>query len=260
MVSHPQDAELINVKDFSALIGSMSYVTHSIPIVATALSYSGARQSRPLHRDYRYLLHTLGYLRDHADEGLTLMTVAHLNKPLRLYIHVDASYLGHSVLDSTAHHGFYFAFNTFGSFHCRSLKQRLVVTSSNQAEAKALQGCIVELFYITHLCSDLFIQLEPESIIYEDNLVLIDLTTDGAAEKHSRHYLSTLRFIQQYISSKDIKLIHIDSNFNPADALAKPTFGSDFLYKSQRILGVANDTTALIPAPLPSRSNALRPY
>jgi hypothetical protein len=77
MVSHPQDAELINVKDFSALIGSMSYVTHSIPIVATALSYSGARQSRPLHRDYRYLLHTLGYLRDHADEGLTLMTVAH---------------------------------------------------------------------------------------------------------------------------------------------------------------------------------------
>jgi hypothetical protein len=260
MVAHPTDNDSVEMKSFSGLIGAMSYVTHSVPVIATSLSYSGARQSRPSNRDHRYLLHTLGYLRDHLDQGLTLMTCGHRNQPLRLYIHVDASFLAYTAVDSTAHHGFYFSFDTFGSFHFKSQKQRLVATSSNQAEAKALQACIIELLYINHLCRDLLIDLEPETIIFEDNLILIDLTTNGAAEKNSRHYLSTLRFIQQYISSKHIRLVHIDSNYNPADALAKLTFGSDFLYKAQRIMGIADDSTQLIPMPPPSRPNAVRPY
>ena len=233
------------------LLGALLYVTHSRPDIMTAVSYAATKSASPTTSDFHNLLHIVDYLRNTADHGHILMK--HTIDPLTLNCYVDAAYLPHS--DSKSHTGYYLSFGTVGAFYCKSSKQTLVATSSTHAEAKALYSLITDVLYVIQLCHDLQEPLQLPAHIYEDNLSVIQLSDDGIFKK-SKHYLMTINYLKEAIEAGTIKLIHIDTNLNPADALSKPLSGPPFIYKTKQFMGYAPDEPSL-PTPLPKRRKPL---
>lgn len=237
----------IDTKFYLHLLGALLYVTHSRPDIMTAVSYAATKSSSPTQSDFDNLLHIVDYLRNTPDRGHILMK--HPSEPLSLYCYVDAAFLPHS--DSKSHTGYYLSFGTVGSFYCKSSKQTLVATSSTHAEAKALYSLITDVMYVVQLCKDLKQPLHSPATIYEDNLSVIQLCDDAHLKK-SKHYLMTINYLKEAVELGAIKLIHVDTNLNPADALSKPLSGPPFIYKTKQFMGYEPDE-AHLPPPLPKR-------
>ena len=229
------------------LLGALLYVTHSRPDIMTAVSYAVTKAASPTMSDFNNLLHIVDYLRNTADHGHILMK--HPIDPLTLNCYVDAAYLPH--YDSKSHTGYYLSFGEVGSFYCKSSKQTLIATSSTHAEAKALYSLITDVLYVIQICNDLKEPLQLPAHIYEDNLSVIQLSDDGIFKK-SKHYLMTINYLKEAIEAGTIKLIHIDTNLNPTDALSKPLSGSPFIYKTKQFMGYEPNELPL-PAPSPKR-------
>ena len=245
------DSTPIDPTIYLHLLGALLYVTHSRPDIMTAVSYAATKSVSPTTSDFDNLLHIVDFLRNTADQGHILMK--HPIYPLTLNCYVDAAYLPHS--DSKSHTGYYLSFGTVGSFYFKSSKQTLIATSSTHAEAKALYSLLTDVLYVIQLCLDLQEPLELPANVYEDNLSVIQLSDDGIFKK-SKHYLMTINYLKETIEAGTIKLIHIDTNLNPADALSKPLSGPSFIYKTKQFMGYEPNESPL-PAPLPKRRKPL---
>ncbi len=131
-----QDKESFEQCEYLHLIRMLSYITHSRPDISTALSYAATKNTNPTIQDFEELLLVVDYLWQMKEKGLILHPAQEKNAPLKLICHVDALYLAHS--DAKSHTGYCLSFGNFGSFYSKSLKQKLVATSSTHAEIRAL--------------------------------------------------------------------------------------------------------------------------
>jgi hypothetical protein len=128
--SENRNNNILLKKKFLHLLGTLiMYATKSRPDIKFATSLAATKSSNPTHQeDYQQLVHIMKYLYDTKDLGLALHPVESCNDPLQFYCYVDASYILHP--DSTSHTGYLITFEKSGSFFSKSMKQKLVATSS----------------------------------------------------------------------------------------------------------------------------------
>ena len=232
----------ITTNEYQQLLGTLMYLTKSRPDIQTSISFAATHAKNPTLENYLDLLKLVAYIERTKDYGLIIQRYDyHLNEPLQLICHVDASYLTHE--DSKSHTGYTLSFGTVGTFYSKSSKQSLVSTSSTHAEARALYTLLQDIIYVISICQELNIDLKLPVIVYEDNYPVVQLTNNLAPKaKKCKHFLMLLNFIKEQIEYGIIDVRHIDTDDNIADILTKLLTGSPFKTKADKLLGHTHTT------------------
>ena len=116
--------------------------------------------------------------------------------PLTLIYHVDASYLAHK--DAKSHTGYCMSLGRFGSFYAKSMKQKLIATSSMHVEIRALFTLVLKIILTVHLREEIGRPITLPAIVFEDNQLVIDLSKMlGVKITRSKHFLMIIEFIRE---------------------------------------------------------------
>jgi hypothetical protein len=222
----------ITYHDYMHLVGKLNFLLKSRPDIKLAVSYAATKSTTHTNNDYKNMLDIVSYLSETTDLGLTLYK--HIGNPLTIYCYVDASYLLHS--DSMSHSGFTISFGPTGSFISKSKKQKLIATSSMHAEARAVYLLIQTLINIYVILIELQLPIQLPITVFEDNEALIYSTTNSTVKnKKCRHFIMLVNFIKEQVQHNLIQFYKVSSIQNTADLLAKPTIGSDFQNKRNKL-------------------------
>ena len=226
----------VNPKEYLHLLGMLMYVTHSRPDIASALSYAATKSSDPTTTDFESLLEIVDYLWSTRDRGLIMHASDGENQDLQLICHVDASYLSHS--DARSHTGYCLSFGHIGSFYSKSIKQKLVTTSSTHAEIRALYTLVLDIIFVVNMCDEVGRPISLPAVVFEDNQPVIDLskTLHGKITR-CKHFLMLVSFVREQVENGLIELRKIRTEENMADILTKAVDGSDFETKALKLLG-----------------------
>ena len=122
--------------------------------------------------------------------------------------------------------------------HWFSRRQKLVVTSSAEAEYIALGEAIKELLWCHSWLSEVFGENAIGTmVVYEDNKAAIQLGQHSdMISQRTKHIDVRYHFLRQHISSGKITLTWIPSKEQLADILTKPLQGGTFRYICDKII------------------------
>jgi len=109
-----------------------------------------------------------------------------------------------------------------------SKKQPTVSKSSTEAKYHALSSVTSEIVWLSKLL--LYFEVDVLSMmLFCDNKSAISLASNPAHHERSKHIETDQHFIQEYVQSKVVKLVHVKSQHQVADVFTKtlpgPIFG-----------------------------------
>lgn len=103
-----------------------------------------------------------------------------------------------------------------------SRKQKLAALSTTEAEYISVTEATKESLYLNELVGDLFECGEQKVTIYNDNESAIKKAFTPNFSTRTKHMGVRKQFVRDCIESGLIDLVHIKSEFMPADILTKP--------------------------------------
>jgi hypothetical protein len=185
---------------------------------------------KPTDQDFKKLSKIIGYLSSNDNNCLTFRSSS--NSKLELY--VDASFNIHE--ETEGHTGM--AIRFFGNMiYFKSIKQRLVVKSSTEAELVALDEAATFAAWMKEFLSELPLPSEIKPIIiYQDNKSTITMANAGKGNfKRSKHIANRYFWIRQFIVSGEIKIVYVPTDEMLADFLTKPITGQRFYHLRDKL-------------------------
>jgi hypothetical protein len=225
----------ISTHTYLHLLGQLMYLTRSRPDILTAVSFAATHSVHPTQHHYNQLLHIVNYLGQTQDKGLILKSFSDKQDLYQLYCYVDASYLIHP--DGKSHTGYNLSFGSTGTFYCKSIKQRLVSTSSTHAETRALYTLVQDIIFIITLCQEISFPIKIPALIFIDNYPLYQLSNELASGmKKCKHFIMLIAYIKEQVEQHFISVNKISTHDNPADILTKPIIGKEFHKKANLLL------------------------
>jgi hypothetical protein len=215
------------------------YLTNSRPDIMTAVSYCSTKSSHPTQGDFKKLLKIVAYLRQTPDYGLTIYPRQQDDDDsIHLIAYVDAAFMSHD--DASSHTGYTISLGSVqprSFFYSKSVKQKLVATSSTHSEIRALYDLVVQLVFMVTLFQELQRPIKLPVTIFEDNQPAIDLVTNttGRVGK-SKHYLMIINFIKEQVEQGIVKVKKVPTNENIANVLTKLINSSEFYTSFYKIM------------------------
>ena len=192
--------------------------------------------SNPTLRHYDYALQVIDYLNTTKDlvikykapEGATALTIdmfatsASTGSPnLGLHGYSDAAFADSHDRKSTSGYVFMLA---GGAICHRSVKQRLVTTSTTEAEYVALTYAAKEATWLHRLLRQLSYGSDDTRpiLIYGDNEPSIKLLRSEGHSERSKHVDIYYHYIKDRVQDGHLKVKHVRTTAMAADGLTKP--------------------------------------
>jgi hypothetical protein len=100
-------------------------------------------------------------------------------------------------------------------------KQNTVALSSTEAELYGESSAAQDVMFETNMLDEMLGKAVRPSIVYGDNMGAIFLARNLAVGQRTKHIGIRTRFITNLVESKQIKMEHVRSENNPADAASK---------------------------------------
>ena len=215
--------ELADPKLYREMIGSLIYVmTGTRPDLCYAISLLSQFMSRPKKVHLGLAKHVLRYIKGTLDYSLKFRKS---DEMLNLIGFCDSDW-GNSE-DRHSVSGYVFKMCNDGSpISWRSQKQRTVALSTCEAEYIALASATQEAKFLYQLYIDM-IQASSEKLvnsvnIYVDNQGAISLARNPVHHKRTKHIDIRYHFIRGEVQKGFVKLTHVPTEVNIADAFTKP--------------------------------------
>ena len=179
------------------------------------------------------LMKVLNYVRATKDTGVRLNF---LDPTLVAYC--DASFGVHT--NGRSHTGIYITVGDAGGpVLVKSSMQKLVSTSSTEAEMIALVAAVQRVLPLRTLLLELGIEFDCCVKIYEDNKSCIAIAEAGAGTSGQRkHFRVKYFFIKELIQERVIRIVHCPSAEMIADLCTKPATGPQFRRKRATLLNI----------------------
>ena len=223
--------------EFHSFVARALFAAHRTrPDALLAISFLTKRVLTPTIEDRYKLRRLLQYLNATKTDCLTLR--CHLPPRIRLY--ADSAFGVHP--DYKSHSGVCTTLGQ-GMFYAKSTVQKLVTTSSCQAElaavSKGLQQGIFATIFITG-------QGYPHApmLVYQDNMSTIKLIENGKSTSELTRHISIGYFwAHDLIRRGIITVTHCPTEDMIADLLTKPLQGSIYTHLRQMLMG----TNAITP-------------
>jgi histone deacetylase 1/2 len=183
--------------------------------------------------DMKVLNKILAYLSRTAEDGITITAT-----DLQTVAFFDAAFAVH--LDRKSHNG-HLVFAGSGAnkvpIHWRSTKQKIVTTSSTEAELVAVFDGLDFLIWFRRVMG--FLRVPQETgVIYQDNTSTITMAFmgRGSSASNTRHIDTKYFFIQQFIEDGTFKIDHMPRENMLADFFASPRIGQAFRRMRDKIM------------------------
>lgn len=182
-------------------------------------------QPRTLHwEEVKRLLH---YLAGTANKGMFFAA----SSPLTLHAYSDADWAGNR--DDFTSTGAYIVYLGRQPISWSSKKQTGVARSSTEAEYRALTSAAAELKWLTSLMSELGLKSSEIPVLYCDNVGATYLLANPVFHSRMKHLALDYHFVREQVQAKKLRVAHISSTDQLADALTKPLPRLRFLDRSR---------------------------
>lgn len=211
------DETLNGSEPYREAIGSLlSLATISRPDISFAVNYLSRFSNKPMASHWKMLKHMFRYLKGTIHHGIFF------NRDTKLIAYTDSDYGGDTL---TGHSTSGILIIRGGPIVWYTKKQRLVATSTAEAEYRAAVSSIDDICWIRRLGNKLGI-LNPDkpTELNVDNQSAIHMllnTHEGKITKGKKHIDIPRKFIQQHIGTT-VTLKHVRSSEQLADILTKP--------------------------------------
>ena len=105
-------------------------------------------------------------------------------------------------------------------FYSKSVKQKLVATSSTHAELRALYDPVTNLIFLKHLMDELDVEILLPILVHEDNQPAIDLVSSTTSRvRKSKHYLMFIQFLREQLNEGLYRLSKVSTDKNISNVL-----------------------------------------
>ena len=109
-----------------------------------------------------------------------------------------------------------------------SKKQNTIARSSTEAEYRTVASTAAELNWVCFILTDLGVQLKTIPVIYCDNVGATQLCSNPIFHSRMKHVAIDFHFIRDQVQSGSLRVAHVSSKDQLADALTKPLPRSTF--------------------------------
>ncbi|XP_019087595.1 PREDICTED: uncharacterized protein LOC109127409 [Camelina sativa] len=207
---------LADAKTYRMVIGTLQYLAFTRPDIAFAVNRLSQYMHQPTTDHWQAAKRILRYLVGTTSHGIFIRS----DCLLTVHAFSDADWGGDkSDCISTNAYIVYFG----GSpILWSSKKQRSVARSSTEAEYRAVANTASELQWICSLLSELGITLSAAPVIYCDNMGATYLCSNPVFHSRMKHIAIDYHFVRGYIQSGALRVSHISTHDQLADALTKP--------------------------------------
>ncbi|KAK0587534.1 hypothetical protein LWI29_024523 [Acer saccharum] len=103
-----------------------------------------------------------------------------------------------------------------------SKKQNTIACSSTEAEYRYVAAIAAELNWVCFLLTDLGLTLSTAPVIYCDNVGATQLSSNQISHSRMKHVAIDFHFIRDQVQSGSLRVAHVSSKDQLADALTKP--------------------------------------
>ncbi|KAK9687962.1 hypothetical protein QE152_g35890 [Popillia japonica] len=225
------DRPLSKSVPYREVIGSLLYLaTISRPDISFAVNYLSRFNSKPMESNWKMVKRVFAYLKGTINYGIRFSGASDL------VAYTDSDYAGdihtgHSTSGVLVMRG--------GPVVWYAQKQRLVATSTAEAEYRAAVSTIDDICWIRRLGRELEILKSDEpATLYIDNQSAIHMlknTHEGKITKGKKHIDIPRKFIQEHVG-KTVKVQHVKSSDQLADIFTKALTRKSFLELRSKII------------------------
>ena len=234
LIVSPENSSAIKDLPIREVIGCLWWLVRMTRLDMNLATQQASRyQDKPSMKLWRWLLRMVGYLAKEPDRGLVFRKSSEAQHRVT---YCDAS-LG-DLPDSKSTLGLAYLISGC-SVHWNCCSSSRICFSSCEAEAHALvkawkfdQWVKLLLFYMhgTHLDG-------LPTVVKEDNMSTIALTSEHAPKKRARHYGMEWDAVCEAVQNKEIQLVWTDTNEQWADILTKPLSKAKFEQFRNALMG-----------------------
>ncbi|KAJ9558499.1 hypothetical protein OSB04_013113 [Centaurea solstitialis] len=223
---------------YRKLVGSLQYLAFTRPDVSFAVNKLSQFMHAPSQTRWQTLKRGLRYLKGTIHHGLFLKRATTLD----LKAFSDSDWGGISTAGrSTTTYLLYLGGNIIS---WRSAKQKSVSRSSTEAEYKALANAAAEVSWVQNLLHELGITTAHPPTLYCDNTGATYLCSNPVYHSRIKHVALDYHFVREKVTNGSLRVLHINSTDQLADALTKSLPRPTFLHLRSKI-GVSDGSSIL---------------
>ena len=232
-------SSLSDPAEYRQVVGSLQYLLITRPDIAFVVNKLSQYMHCPTTEHWSFVKRLLRYLVGTIDDGLQLYKDSNLSlhafsdSTLSLQAFSDADWVGDKdTFCSTSAYVVYLGKNPISwSFK----KQQTVARSSTEAEYRSVANTVAELNFICYLLTDLGISLPYCPVIYCDNIGATQLCSNPIFHSRMKHVAIDFHFIRDQVQNGALRVAHVSSEDQLADALTKPLPRQRFLQLKYKI-------------------------
>lgn len=203
-------------------MGSLQYLAFTRPDIAFAVNHLSQFMHQPTTDHWQATKRVLRYLAGTSTHGIFLKA----NSPMLLHAYSDADWAGDN--DDYVSTNAYVIYLGHNPISWSSKKQRGVARSSTEAEYRAVANTASEVQWLCSLLSELHIRLDTGPTIFCDNIGATYLCANPVFHSRMKHIALDYHFVRNMIQSRALRVSHVSTHDQLADALIKPLSRQQF--------------------------------
>ncbi|KAL9299485.1 putative RNA-directed DNA polymerase [Arabidopsis thaliana] len=201
---------------YRSVIGSLQYLAFTRPDISYAVTRLSQFMHRPTSTHWQAAKRVLRYLAGTTSHGIFL----HKNSPMALHAYSDADWAGDT--DDYVSTNAYVIYLGRNPISWSSKKQKGVARSSTEAEYRSVANTASEVTWICSLMSELGLTIPSSPVIYCDNIGATYLCANPVFHSRMKHIALDYHFIRNLIQASALRVSHVSTHDQLADALTKP--------------------------------------
>lgn len=207
---------------YRAVVGSLQYLSLTRPDISFAVNRLSQYMHQPTTEHWNAVKRLLRYLVGTQNQGLYFATS---NTP-SLHAYTDADWAGNK--DDYTSTGAYIVYFGRHPIAWSSKKQTGVARSSTEAEYRSIASTTAEICWIQSLISELGVRTTGTPAIYCDNIGATYLAANPVFHSRMKHLALDYHFVRHQVQQGNVRVTHVASQDQLADALTKPLHRSRF--------------------------------
>lgn len=208
---------------YQVVIGKLLYPASQLRVdIAFHVAFLARAMSRPTPRHYDYALQVVDYLNTTKAHVMTYKSPRSSDpNNLQLHGYSDASFADCTDRRSTSGYLFKLAGGTISH---RSAKQRLITTSTTEAEYVAMATAAKEATWLTSLLRQIHYNTDDTNpvLLYGDNQPAIKLLHSEGHHQRTKHIDITYHYTKERVKLGKLNVQYVRTTDMAADGLTKP--------------------------------------
>lgn len=207
---------------YRATVGSLQYLGLTRPDISFAVNHLSQYMQQPTTVHWEAVKRVLRYLAGTITVGIFFSS----STPMTLHAFSDADWAGNK--DDYTSTGAYIVYLGKQPISWASRKQKSVARSTTEAEYRSVADTAAELRWVLSLAKELGVPITGLPTIFCDNIGATQLCSNPVFHTKMKHVALDYHFVREQVQAGLLRVAHVCSADQLADALTKPLPRSKF--------------------------------